>query len=146
MTSNKLKLNAIAEVLGYKLQWGSQMGWPERNDGSDTLVWTEDKKTGKSINWKPETNDADSFRLSLMFGIQIDIDEKTQTISASYMSVLGNPDQLRSFVTTCYDTPDYMPVVRRLVISAAYEAAKGILYKRAQIKQHDTRTLRLVSG
>ena len=126
---DKLKLSTVAKMLGYKQNWTLNHGWGTNNDGSDVLLHTVDLTTNKIIPFDPDLDDGHCFRMCLMMGLEPQIDKITQTVTIGYVSPLGNPSEMRSYINSFYGEGDPMPVVRRVALNAAYQLAIETLAK-----------------
>jgi len=130
MPIHKQMQETVAKVLGYEQAWTKNYGHGTNNDGSDVLLWTKDENGKLMMGWNPQENDADLFKLCLQMGVTVELDKDTQTVTATYISPLGNPGKLPNVVSAFYGTLDFVPVARRIAFSACYEMAKAILHKR----------------
>ena len=136
---DKSKLKVIAKLLGYEQRWNQEAD----EDHVDVLLWSKDSK-GNLIEWNPDISNGDCFDLCLRLDITISLDKTLNVATARY--VAPNAANWPAFVNAPYENGDYLPVVRRIALSAAYELAKAFLRQQDPIKEHDTCTLHPTSG
>lgn len=126
---DKQKLKAIATMLGYAQRWYQEAD----DDRLDVLMWTKDA-LGNIVNWNPDVCDGDCFKMCLDLNINLTLDKKLRTVSADYRT--RNADSWVGFISSPYEENDFMTVVRRVALSAAYELTKTTTHEPKSLLEH----------